>query len=41
VSAPGRSEALTPKREQREGCLFHAPGRSEALTPKREQREGF
>ena len=39
MSAPGRSEALTPRSAQREGCTVSAPGRSEALTPRGAQRE--
>jgi hypothetical protein len=38
MSAPGRSQALTPERFKREGCLMSAPGRSQALTPKRAAR---
>ncbi len=41
MSAPGRSQALTPERAaQRDIQIMSAPGRSQALTPERAaQRE--
>ncbi|MBL8340096.1 MAG: TonB-dependent receptor [Rubrivivax sp.] len=40
MSAPGRSQAPTPERIDREGPPADAPGRSQALTPQGFRREG-
>jgi hypothetical protein len=38
MSAPGRSQALIPERDQREGTSVSTPGRSQALIQEREAR---